>query len=267
MCLVKLKIIDETDTVLLTAPAAEEVSLVYHGLYKPGDRIALEVSEPGQFCVVQFEDSMLPAIIYVCKKEINFHIPHGVMNTAYSPKNFSGGCHLIRARIAKPEDLALRRNLAFAPYDEEGDTGYYPHASANVPAKAGSAFAARCAVDGIRENLAHGHWPYTSWSINCDPNAALTIDFGRPVNVDEIRLTIRADFPHDSWWRSATVHFSDDSCEVLTLNQTAAVQSFSVTPRDVTSLTLCELKKADDDSPFPALTQIEVFGTETNDGK
>ena len=60
-------------------------------------------------------------------------------------------------------------------------------------------FAARNAVDGIYENGAHGSWPYQSWGINRDPNAALTIDFGRAVTVDEIHLTLRADFPHDSW--------------------------------------------------------------------
>ncbi|MDN5334544.1 MAG: hypothetical protein PWP59_1806, partial [Sphaerochaeta sp.] len=31
---------------------------------------------------------------------------------------------------------------------------------------------------------------------------------------------------------------------------------------NITYLTLCNLKKADDTSPFPALTQIEVYGTE-----
>lgn len=49
-------------------------------------------------------------------------------------------------------------------------------------------------MDGIYENDAHGTWPYQSRGINRDPNAALTIEFGRSVTVDELRLTLRADF-------------------------------------------------------------------------
>ena len=82
------------------------------------------------------------------------------------------------------------------------------------------------------------------------------------MTVDELRLTLRADFPHDSWWTKATVRFGDGSEEVLSLEKTAAPQSFPITPRTVTELTLCELIKADDPSPFPALTQIEAWGAE-----
>ena len=123
-------------------------------------------------------------------------------------------------------------------------------------------FAARNAIDGLYENDAHGTWPYQSWGINRDPNAALTLDFGRTVLLDELRLTLRADFPHDSWWTQATVEFDDGSREVLDLQKTAAPQIFSIESRTVKSLKLFELKKADDPSPFPALTQIEAWGTE-----
>ena len=83
-------------------------------------------------------------------------------------------------------------------------------------------FAARNAVDGIYENDSHGTWPYQSWGINRDPSAALTIEFGCSVTVDELRLTLRADFPHDSYWTQATVAFDDGSREALQLTKTAA---------------------------------------------
>ena len=54
------------------------------------------------------------------------------------------------------------------------------------------------------------------------------------------------------------------SREVLALQKTAAPQSFAIQPRTVTSLTLCALQKADDPSPFPALTQIEAWGVEAH---
>ena len=262
MELLKLKILDAEGQTLMTAPGAEQVSLVYMNAYKPGDRVALEIGTPGQYIVIQFEDTMAPALVYVVKREINFHIPFGEQAITYSPKSFSGCCHIIRARFATEAEIKARRNLAFNPYDEHGDTGFFPHASANVETRGEAVFAARNAVDGVYENDAHGTWPYQSWGINRDPNAALTLDFGRAVIVDELRLTLRADFPHDSYWTQATVAFDDGSREVLQLTKTAAPQTFAITPRTAISLKLFELKKAEDPSPFPALTQLEAWGTE-----
>lgn len=259
---IKLKILDEAGHTLMTCDADTAVSLVYTNEYHPGDRVALEIDHPGQYCVIQFEDTMPEALVYVVKREINFHIPFGEQAITYSPKSFAGSRHVIRARLALPEEIAARRNLAFNCYDEHGDTGFYPHASANVETRGEAVFAARNAIDGIFENSAHGEYPYQSWGINRDPNAALTLDFGRTVLLDELRLTLRADFPHDSWWTQATVEFDDGSREVLDLQKTAASQTFAIEPRTVKSLKLFELKKADDPSPFPALTQIEAWGTE-----
>lgn len=259
---IKLKVLDKKGVTLLTSTAAEQQSLVYRAAYNLGDRVSLEIGTPGQYIVAQFEDTMPPALIYVEKREVSFYIPFGEQAVTYSPKSFTGDCHILRARFATEEEIAARRNLAFNPYDVHGDTGFYPYASANVETRGESVFAARNVVDGVYENDSHGMWPYQSWGINQDPEAALTVDFGRPVTLDELRLTLRADFPHDSWWTRATVRFSDGSTEVLDLKKTAAPQAFGISPRTVTNLVLCELKKADDPSPFPALTQIEAWGTE-----
>ena len=194
---IKLKVLNQTGHTLMTCDADQAVSLVYTGAYQPGDRIAMEVEHPGQFCVIQFEDTMEPALVYVAQREINFYIPFGEQAITYSPKSFKGSRHLIRARLARPDELAVRRNLAFNCYDQHGDTGYYPHASANVETRGEAVFAARNAIDGIFENSSHGEYPYQSWGINRDPNAALTLDFGREVLLDELRITERADFPHD----------------------------------------------------------------------
>ena len=129
---IKLKILDEAGHTLMTCDADTAVSLVYTNCYKPGDRVALEIDHPGQYCVIQFEDTMPEALVYVVKREINFHIPFGEQAITYSPKSFVGSRHVIRARLALPEEIAARRNLAFNCYDEHGDTGFYPHASANV---------------------------------------------------------------------------------------------------------------------------------------
>ena len=259
---IKLKVLDQAGHTLMTCPGSQEVSLVYTGAYQPGDRIALEIDHPGQFCVIQLEDTMLPALVYVVKREINFHIPFGEQAITYSPKSFQGSRHLIRARLASPEELAARRNLAFNCYDQHGDTGFYPHASANVETRGEAVFAARNAIDGIFENTAHGEYPYQSWGINRDPNAALTLDFGREVLLDELRITERADFPHDNYWVQATVTFSDGSQMELPLVKSAKPQCFSFAPRWVRSLVLSQLIQAEGPSPFPALTQIEAWGRE-----
>ena len=161
-----------------------------------------------------------------------------------------------------PEEIAARRNLAYNPYDEHGDTGFYPHASANVETRGEAVFAARNAIDGIFENSAHGEYPYQSWGINRDPNAALTLDFGREVLLDELRITERADFPHDNYWVKATVEFSDGSTLDIPLVKSAKPQSVAFEPKRVRSLVLKDLIQAEGTSPFPALTQIEAFGTE-----
>ena len=205
---------------------------------------------------------MPEALVYVVKREINFHIPFGEQAITYSPKSFAGSRHVIRARLALPEEIAARRNLAFNCYDEHGDTGFYPHASANVETRGEAVFAARNAIDGIFENSAHGEYPYQSWGINRDPNAALTLDFGREVLLDELRITERADFPHDNYWVKATVEFSDGSQLNIPLVKSAKPQSVAFEPKRVRSLVLKDLIQAEGTSPFPALTQIEAFGTE-----
>ena len=263
---IKLKVLDQAGHTLMTCDAGPSVSLVYTSAYQPGDRIALEIDHPGQFCVVQFEDSMAPALVYVVSREINFHIPFGEQAITYSPKSFRGSRHLIRARLALPEELALRRNLAFNCYDQHGDTGYYPHASANVETRGEAVFAARNAIDGIFENSSHGEYPYQSWGINRDPNAALTLDFGREVLLDELRITERADFPHDNYWTRATVTFSDGSRLDIPLVKSRKPQSITFPPRRVRSLVLSQLIQAEGPSPFPALTQIEAWGYECLEG-
>ena len=105
--------------------------------------------------------------------------------------------------------------------------------------------------------------PYQSWGIGQRPDAEITVEFGRPVDMEELRLYTRADFPHDSWWTRATVTCSDGSREVVEMEQSVKPHRFSIQRKGITWIKLSELIKADDPSPFPALTQIEVYGRNT----
>jgi len=173
-----------------------------------------------------------------------------------------GDLHRISARRVEPNDVSIRRNLAFNPFDHHDNTTLFPHAKANVETRGEAVFAARNAIDGEKANTDHGFWPYTSWGINQDPAAALTLAFGRPVRIDHVTLYLRADFPHDAWWKEVSMTFSDGHRLTVPLVKSGSAQAFSMPPRTVEWVRLHDLKKADDPSPFPALTQFEVWGAD-----
>lgn len=137
-----------------------------------------------------------------------------------------------------------------------------PMPYANVETRGESVFAAKNAIDGVTANVDHGKWPYASWGINRRDDAEFTLDFGRMVEIDRIIIYTRADFPHDNWWVQGTLEFSDDSNMTIALQKTGEGQEIVFQKKKIQWLKLKELIKADDPSPFPALTQIEVYGRE-----
>ena len=114
--------------------------------------------------------------------------------------------------------------------------------------------------DGVRANRSHGEWPYESWGINMQDDAAMKLDFGRPVLADRIVLYTRSDFPHDNWWQQVTIRFSDGSEQEFPLEKSSRAHVLPIPEKEITWLELCNLIKAEDPSPFPALSQIEVYG-------
>jgi hypothetical protein len=164
-------------------------------------------------------------------------------------------------RRASAEGIALRRDLALNPYDHS-DSAIFPHAQATAETRGEACFAARTAIDGEIANDRHGCWPYTSWGFPQNPQAALTGEFGREVVIDEIARTLRADYPHDSWWRSARVTFGAGDVVRLALQKTGRRQAFPVAPRRVAHIVLHDLERADDPSPFPGLTRLDATGAE-----
>lgn len=82
------------------------------------------------------------------------------------------------------------------------------------------------------------------------------------MRIDEIVFYLRADFPHDSWWEKASVTFSNGRSFSFPLVKSGAAQRFAIEPCIIEWMELHGLVKAEDSSPFPALTQIEIWGTE-----
>ena len=262
MAQLTIKILHSDGTEACSSSGEDRVCLVFSGEYREGDAVVLETSEKNLHLLFQPDDALGASLVYLTENSLRYDVPFGEKKVCYSPKIFTGSMHYLYARLATGEEIGAYRNLALNAADQHGETHCYPHASANVETRGESVFAARNAIDGVVENRSHGIWPYSSWGINRDPDACFKLEFGREVEIDKIVLYTRADFPHDSWWESAVVAFSDGSEETLELKKESHPQAFDIKARTVEWLTLRHLKKADDPSPFPALTQFEAWGTE-----
>lgn len=244
--------------VLSSACAEGAVKLHFDGSYLPGDVILFE--SDAEYVTLRVDGLVPPARMYLPQKKLAYRVPVGGDGLRpYAPGAFLGEGHDL---FLSSDETRVYRNLCANPADQRGDTEGYPHATANVETRDESIFAARNAIDGLTFSAGHGVWPYESWGIGTRTDAYLTVEFGRPVLVDRAVLYLRADYPHDSYWEKAELVFSDGSSEVLNLKQEDGPQAFSLTPRTVTSVRIQNLVKADLPSPFPALRQIELYGTD-----
>ncbi len=260
MAVLALKVLDKNGNTICVSNGDDYVSLVCTAEYAEGDRIVLETSEKNIHVVLQMDDAMGPAFVYITDN-ISYQIPFGEKRICYSPKVFYGNRHYLYARIAREDEIKAYRNLALNVYDQHGETNCYPHATANVETRGESVFAAHNAIDGVCENRSHGEWPYESWGINRQKDAQMSVDFGHEVETDKIVLYTRADFPHDSWWKQVTLSFSDGTSITWDLEKSSLPHVLEFEKKRITWVRLGNLIKADDPSPFPALSQIEVYGT------
>lgn len=255
-----LKIIDKNGRIKSENTDENQVTLVSCAEYEPGDRICLESSEKNMHIVLQVDDALGVAFVYITG-DVVYNVPFEEKKISYSPKAFSGGRHYLYARAARENEVTAYRNLALNAADQPGDTNCYPHATANVETRGESVFAARNAIDGVTANTSHGEWPYESWGIGMRDDAAIKVEFGRMVEADKVVLYTRSDFPHDNWWRQVTVTFSDGSSVEWKLEKSRLPHILNFDRKKINWVQLSSLIKSDEPSPFPALSQIEVYGT------
>lgn len=260
MAVLALKVLDKKGKTICVNSGEDYVSLVCTTEYTEGDRIVLETSEKNIHVILQVDDAMGPAFVYITDN-VSYQIPFGEKRICYSPKVFYGSRHYLYARIAREDEIKAYRNLALNVCDQHEETNCYPHAQANVETRGESVFAARNAIDGVCENRSHGEWPYESWGINMREDAQMSVDFGHEVETDKIVLYTRSDFPHDNWWKQVTLTFSDGTSIKWDLEKSSLPHILEFEKKRVTWVRLGNLIKADDPSPFPALSQIEVYGT------
>lgn len=264
--MLRIEIYNDWDHINKAEAAGEmQTVLAWDGEYRRGDIIEFSGLVPGKFYFVKVDAAIEGSLIYVQTEKIIYTVPFYEKKTSYDPLAFFGNRHYLSIREAYSHEILSYRNLALNPLDQHDVEGVYPHASANVETRGEAVFAARNAIDGCIATRSHGEWPYESWGINRQDDATFRLDFGRPVDIDEIRLYTRADFPHDNWWVRGTLTFSDGCIQTIEMDKhTDEPHIFSdINRKEITWLTLGELIKADDPSPFPALTQIEVYGRES----
>lgn len=259
----RIEIVNKDLEILASTKSEGENFLVYQEEYREGDSVNFYVEKVPGFYVVRIDDTLEEALVYITKDKIEYKIPFGSKRDALNPKSFMGNVHYITIREAREFETKGIRNISKNVFDQHEDTGCYPHSYANVETRNESVFAAKNAIDGLIANDCHGMWPYGSWGINRQDDAELTLDFGRSVDICEIDLYTRADFPHDNWWIQGSITFSNGEKEVVEMNKSEKPHVFMIEKKDIQWIKLSNLIKADDPSPFPALTQIVVYGKES----
>ena len=261
----KIEVYNDWDHVNKAEASGEERAvLAWDGEYRKGDIIEFSGLVPERFYMVKVDAAIEESLVLIKTENVIYTVPFYEKKTSYNPLAFFGNRHYISIRFAYDHEISSYKNLALNPFDQHDVDGVYPHASANVETRGEAVFAARNAIDGCIATRSHGEWPYESWGINRQDDAEFTLDFGRAVDIDRIEIYLRADFPHDNWWTQGTLTFSDGSDMQLGFEKHIDTPHVftDINKKNITWLKLGSLIKANDPSPFPALTQIEVYGNE-----
>ena len=257
--MIVIEVKDAAGNLIAAASHAVEAFLCVDRVYQPGDRIIVIGADHVWF---QADQALPGGEVYLPNEKMTWTVPAGEHRLAYAPGIFEAPRHVISARAMTGQETALRRNIARNPADLRGDVDFYPHCTANVETRNEACFCARNVIDGLRLNTFHGEWPFQSWGIGAREDAWCLLDFGRDVRVDEMALTLRADFPHDAYWTQGHVVLSDGTDKAFSLEKTGERQYISLGSRTVRWMRLERMKKSDDPSAFPALTEWEVWGAE-----
>ena len=258
--MIKITLPNMEESRLRHSVCEDHYSLIVSGEYDAGATLVFTSSEP--FLWVQPDAAMAASLVYLPERSFEYRIPQGEQRLPYSPQAFAGDIHLVRAWLPTQEEITRKRNLAHNSADQRGDTAAYPHITANVETRDEAVFAARNVIDGGLENVSHGSWPYQSWGIGGREDACCTLDFGREVQVMQMALVLRADFPHDAYWTQGKVVLSDGTEVCFPLKKTGERQWIEIGCHTVRWMRLEGFVKSDDPSAFASLTEWEVYGTE-----
>lgn len=256
---IQIEVLNSAGEVLFSQNGTDNVSLVFERAYASGDTIYI-TSAPKSFLKISVDPSIPKTLVYLENGYFRYPIPFEENRLAYAPTAFVGERHMISADLPLAFELEAYRDLAMNPLDLHDCEGVYPHISANAETRGESVFAARNVLDGCRANQGHGEWPYLSWGVDIAVDAKITIDFGRTVEVSQMGICIRADFPHDSWWTEATLVLSDGSVQVFKMRKTDVLQIIDIGRHDIRWARIENWVKYEEPAEFPALIAWEMYG-------
>lgn len=254
-----IKIVDK-DLTELFSRTGKEIACHYHGEYAKGDKLIIQAPDC-EFVKIQLDETLKESIVYVPGGILEYEIPVGRKKVMYAENAFAGEAHRISVCEASDAEIYSLRNLALNPYDVRGQKKYYPHVSANFVTRDEECFFERNAIDGVCENEGHGGFPYHSWAGGAREDLEYYIDLGREAEIEKIVFFLRADFPHDTYWKSIDVEFDGKVIKTAKLEQTKDGQEM-VLPEKVRSriVHLTNFKQAVQPLSWAALSQIEIYG-------
>ena len=254
-----LKILNK-DGEELFSHSAREIDTVYNGEFSEGDKIVVS-STLCEFLTISLDDVLGEVTVFNPQGKFEYEIPSKAFSIMYSKETFAGEKHAIKVREATDEEAYGVRNIALNPYDMRWQKKYFPHASANFVTRDDPSFFERNAIDGVHETAGHGPYPYHSWAGGAREDLEYVLDFGAPVEVEKVVFYLRADFPHDTYWKNIDVEFSDGSRATAEFDMTGEGQEL-VLPEPVTTkkIKLTNFKQVSYPLSWAALSEIEVYG-------
>ncbi len=256
--ILEVKIINASGEELFSQKG-ESVDTVYNGEYNDGDKIIVKADT--EYIAVKLDCEIAESIVYAPGNYIEFEVPSGKLRAGYSDNAFSGTAHEIKAYEPSDDVKYGTRNIALNSHDKRGQKRYFPHAYANLVTREDVCFYERNAIDGVCENESHGAYPYHSWAGGAREDLEYYLDFGTDVEIEKIVFFLRADFPHDTYWKSIDVEFSDKSTATAQFVETAEGQELVLPEKKKTrTIHLTNFKQAAFPFSWAALSQIEVYG-------
>lgn len=239
--------------------SGEHIDVTYPYFYHSGDKA--EIICDSDFLKISFDESQAESIVYVPDHRLVYEFPYGNALKAYDSESWEKDNHRIVVSEVTEEDAYAVRNIALNSVDSVENKCSFPHAQASFVTRNEPVFEAKNAIDGMKENRGHGAYPYHSWSAGAKLDMEYMLDFGRKVSVEKIVFYLRADFPHDTYWDSLKVVFSDDSTVRAEFEQTEKGQVLEFAEPKVTDkIKLCDFTQPTNPPSWAALSQIEVMG-------
>ena len=241
----------------------EEIDVRYNGEYQPGDKWRID-TDYTEFVKIKLDELLGESIVYLPDKTFEFNIPFDKERVScYAPGAFAGDSHRIVCSEPTDAEVYGEREISLNSHDRHNVHKYFPHAVANFVTRENPCFFERNAIDGVTNNEGHGRYPFHSWGGGLREDLEFEVRFGCDAEVSRVTLFLRADFPHDTYWKEADLEFSDGSTVHCELKGTKEGQTFEFEPKITKFVKLTGFKQQrleDGSLSFAALSQIQVYG-------